>query len=154
MTEMERIRDFLAQPRLAIVGVSREPLDFSRRLLREFRQAGYDAVAVNPEADELDTQPCFHSVQEIRPPVDTVLLMTSPAVADTVVQDCAHAGVKRVWLYRAAGQGAVTTTAVRFCEANGISVIPGECPLMFMPGAAWFHRFHGLVRKITRSYPT
>ena len=49
MTDIERIRDFLAQPRLAIVGVSREPLDFSRRLLREFRQAGYDTVAVNPE---------------------------------------------------------------------------------------------------------
>jgi hypothetical protein len=55
--------------------------------------------------------------------------------------------------YRAAGRGAVTADAVSFCESSGMSVIPGECPLMFLPGGAWIHRFHGLVKKITRSYP-
>jgi hypothetical protein len=38
MTVMERIQDFLGQKRFAIVGVSRRPKDFSRVLLREFRQ--------------------------------------------------------------------------------------------------------------------
>jgi len=32
-------------------------------------------------------------------------------------------------------------------------VVPGFCPLMFFPDTAWFHRLHGLVMKITGSYP-
>lgn len=153
MTVMERIRDFLAQPRFAIVGVSRQPKDFSRALFCEFRDRGYEAVPVNPEADEIDGQPCFHSIFDVNPPIDSVLLMTSPAVTEAVVHDCAAAGVKRVWMYRAGGQGAVTADAVKLCESNGISVIPGECPFMFLPGGAWFHRAHGLLKKITGSYP-
>jgi hypothetical protein len=56
-------------------------------------------------------------------------------------------------MYRAVGRGAVSPEAVSFCEANGMSVVAGQCPLMFLPGAAWFHRFHGLVKKIAGSYP-
>jgi predicted CoA-binding protein len=153
MTVMERIQDFLGQKRFAIVGVSLRPLDFSRALFREFRERGYDPVPVNPAAQEIDGRTCYPRLQEIQPPVDAVLLMTSPAVTDAVVRDCAEAGIKRVWMYRAAGRGAVTGEAVEFCEAHGMSVIPGECPFMFLPGSGWFHRFHGLAKKITRTYP-
>jgi hypothetical protein len=153
MVEMARIREFLGQKRLAIVGVSHQPKDFSRTLFREFRDRGYDAVPVNPAAREIDGQACFARVQEIQPPVTAVLLMTSPAVTETVVKDCAEAGIPRVWMYRAGGAGAVSAQAVGFCESNGISVIPGECPFMFLPEGAWFHRFHGWVWKITGKYP-
>lgn len=153
MSIMERIQEFLGQKRFAIVGVSQSPKDFSRALFREFRERGYDPVPVNPAAREIEGQPCFSRLQEIQPPVEGVLLMTSPAVTDAVVHDCAEAGIKRVWMYRAGGHGAVTADAVHFCESSGISVIPGECPLMFLPGGAWFHRFHGLVKKIARTYP-
>ena len=153
MTVIERIQDFLGQKRLAIVGVSRQPKDFSRAVLREFREKGYDAVPVNPAAREMDGQPCFARLQEIQPPVGGVLCMTPPALTDKVVRDCAEAGVARVWMYRAIGQGAVSADAVKFCEANGISVIAGECPMMFLPGGSWFHRFHGLLKKIAGSYP-
>ena len=151
---MERIKAFLNQKRFAIVGVSQNPKDFSRAVFREFRDRGYDPVPVHPAAAEIEGRPCFPRVQEIQPPVDGVLLMTSPAVTDTVVHDCAEAGIKQVWMYRAAGRGAVTADAVQFCESNGMSVIRGECPFMFLPGGAWFHRLHGLVRKIAGSYPT
>src|SRR5256885_15710176 len=105
MTVMERIQDFLGQKRFAIVGVSQSPKDFSRALFREFRERGYDPVPVNPAAREIEGQPCFPCLQEIQPPVDAVLLMTSPAVTDTVVRDCAEAGIKLVWMYRAGGRG-------------------------------------------------
>jgi uncharacterized protein len=148
MTVIERIRDFLAQPRFAILGVSRQPRDFSRSLFREFCNRGYDAVPVNPEADEIDGRACFHHLKDVQPPVENVLLMTSPAVTDAVIKDCAESGVKRVWFYRAGGRGAVTAEAVRFCELNGISVIPGACPFMFLPGAAWYHRLHRLFHRL------
>jgi uncharacterized protein len=155
MNTLERIQDFLGQKRLAIVGVSRKPQDFSRALFREFQKRGYDVVPVNPVVREIEGRPCFASVRDIQPPVSTVLLMTPPAVTEAVARDCADAGVQRVWMYRAGGSGgAVSAMAVEFCESKGMAVIPGECPLMFLANSAWFHRFHGWVKKITGSYPS
>jgi predicted CoA-binding protein len=153
MQEMARIQEFLGQKRLAIVGVSQQSKDFSRTLYREFRSRGYDVVPVNPGAAEIEGQRCYGRVQEIQPPVAAALLMTSPGVTGEVVRDCAAAGVKHVWMYRAGGTGAVNQEAVGFCQAEGMAVIPGECPLMFLPDGAWFHRFHGWVKKIAGSYP-
>ena len=87
MTRMESIQGFLGQKRFAVVGVSRQPQDFSRLLFREFLNRGYDTVPVNPEAAELDGRVCFARLNDVQPPVDTVLLMTTPAVTDTVRMD-------------------------------------------------------------------
>lgn len=153
MTLLAHIQEFLRQDRLAMVGVSTQPRDFSRILFREFQSRGYDVVPVNPAAQEIEGRPCFRSVQDVRPPVANVLLMTSPAVTDRVARDCAESGVQRVWMYRASGAGAVSNEAVQFCESHGITVIPGECPLMFLRDTTWFHRLHGFVKRITGSYP-
>jgi predicted CoA-binding protein len=150
---MERIQDFLAHKRFAFIGVSRQPKDFSRALFREFRARGYAPVPVHPEAAEIDGLSCFARLQDVQPPVDSVLLITSPGATDGLVQECASAGIERIWLYRGTGQGAVTPSAVTFCEANGISVIPGECPFMFFDGTPLVHRVHGLARKILGAYP-
>src|SRR5215831_8363964 len=89
MSSMDAIRDFLAQKRIAVVGVSHDPKDFSRNLLRTLRQRGYDAVAVNPQMNYVEDVPCFAALADITPPVDGALLMTSPAVTGQVVQECA-----------------------------------------------------------------
>jgi len=150
---LNRIRDFLAQTRIAVAGVSRDPKDFSRLLFRELRARGYDVVPLNPEAAEIDGVRCYAHVREIDPPVSSVLIMTSPAVTGTVVDECLEAGVKRVWMFRAVGRGAVTPEAVARCQARGVDVIPGECPMMFLKKTGWFHRLHGMVRKLTGRYP-
>ena len=150
---MQAIQDFLALRRFAVAGVSHDPRDFSRTLFREFLTRGYDAVPVNPAAKEIEGRPAFAHMQDISPPVEAALLMTPPSVTDAVVRDCYAAGVKQVWMYRATGRGSVTDEAVAFCESNGISVIPGECPFMFLPGVSWFHRCHGAIRKMRGSYP-
>ena len=148
MSNIRQIREFLGQRRLAMVGVSRAPQEFSRGIFRELRRRGYDVAPVNPETSEIDGQRCFAYLHDVEPPVDTALLMTPPAATNRVVEDCAAAGITRVWMYRASGE------AIRFCEANGISVIAGECPLMFLPEAAWFHRFHGWLRRVAGAYPS
>ena len=153
MTEIKEIRDFLGRKRFAMVGVSKQPKDFSRLLFREFREKGYDPVPVNPGTHEMEGQTCFARVQDVTPPVDAVLLMTSPQVSEQVVRDCAESGVKQIWMYRGSGSGAVSAAAVEFCRSHGMAVIPGECPLMFLPNAGWLHRFHGFVKKITGTYP-
>jgi len=153
MSALQRISDFLASRRIAIVGVSSRPKDFSRGLLREFQRRGYEVVAVNPNAGAIEGVQCVPRLQDARPPVDGALLMTSPAVTDDVVRDCLEAGVKRVWMYRGAGPGAVNWKAVEFCEVNGISVVAGYCPYMFWGDCGFVHRFHGFLLKRFGRHP-
>jgi predicted CoA-binding protein len=150
---LETIEDFLAQKRIAMAGISRDPASFSAKLFEELCRRGYDVVPLNPNTAEVQGRRCFARIQDVQPPVEAVLLMTSPEATETVVNDCAEAGIQRVWMYRAGGRGAVSRQAVQFCRERGIQVVPGECPFMFLPDTARFHRFHGFVRKITGRYP-
>ena len=152
ISPLEVIEDFLAQKRIAMIGISRDPRHFSVMLFKELRKRGYDIVPVNPKVSELMGQRCFARVQEIQPPVDAALLMTNPDATEAVVSDCAAAGIRRVWMYRAGGKGAVSERAVTFCHEHGIKVVPGECPYMFLPSAG-IHWFHGFIRKITGRFP-
>jgi len=148
-----RANEFLAQRRIALVGVSHRPADMSRTLFRELRARGYDVVPVNPEVQSVDGVPCMHRLQDIRPPVDGALLMTPPAATEHVVRDCAEAGVPRVWMHRGAGQGAVSPQAASFCRDHGIAVVEGACPYMFLPRAAFFHRGHGFFLRLFGRHP-
>src|SRR5512133_3394884 len=103
MTTIQSITDFLGVKRLAIVGVSRNPKDFTRTLFRELRQRGYDVTPVSPHLTEVDGVPSVPRVQDISPPVEGALLMTNASVSGQVVRECADAGISRVWLYRATG---------------------------------------------------
>jgi uncharacterized protein len=147
------IEDVLAQKRIAMVGVSRRPKDFSAMLFDELCRHGYEVLPVNPNLGEFKGRSCYPRVQEIQPVPDVALLMTSPEVTTAVVRDCAEAGIKRVWMYRAGGAGAVSAEALEFCRAHGIEVVPGECPFMFLAPVHGVHRFHRMIAKMLGHYP-
>jgi len=142
------IDEFLACRRIAVVGVSRNPRDYSTLLFREFVKLGYDAVPVNPHAPELERRACFPRVQDIQPPVEAALLLTTPEATAQVIDGCAQAGVRLIWMRRAADAG-----VMEFCAVRRLRVIAGHCPFMFLRGAAWFHRLHGWVLKRAGAYP-
>jgi predicted CoA-binding protein len=137
---IDLIQEFLACRRVAVVGVSHEPKDFSRMLYRAFRDREYDVVPVNPNAHEMEGAPCFARVQDVAPRVEAALLMTSPAVSEQVVKDCVAAGVTRIWMYRR------SLGAEAWCAEQGVTAIAGECPMMFLPRAGWVHRVHRWFR--------
>jgi uncharacterized protein len=152
-TTLAEIGEFLAQQRIAFVGLSRNPNELSRALFHDMEQRGYDVVPVNPATEELEGKKCFARLQDVTPPVDAALLMTSSKMTDQLVRDCAEAGIRRVWMFRGGGQGAVSQQAVAFCKANGMRLVEGHCPFMFLPDEPWIHRAHGLLMKLTRQYP-
>jgi predicted CoA-binding protein len=133
------------------VGLSRNPRDFSHAVFRELSGLGYDLVPVNPVVKELEQKRCFASVQEIVPPVEGALLMTSPTETEQAVRDCAMAGIRRVWMHRGAGQGAVSQSTVDFCRENNIRLVEGYCPLTFLRHEAY--RAHGFMLKLVGHYP-
>jgi predicted CoA-binding protein len=152
-TTMKQVNDFLALKRIAMVGVSHNPREFSYALWQELRQRRYQAIPVNPKAKELDGQACYARVQEIKPAVEGVLIMTRSSVTPQIVQDCAEAGVKHVWMYGGAAPGAVNKAALALCEAKGMDVVAGYCPYMFLPGTPFFHAPHRWLKRLNGSYP-
>ena len=125
-TSLESIEDFLAQKRIAIVGMSREAKSMSEAVFKELSKRGYDVVPVNPNVQEVMGRKCFARVQDIQPPVEAALLMTSPAVTEAAVKDCVECGIKRIWMHRGVGQGSVSEKAIEVCRERGIRVVPGN----------------------------
>jgi len=154
MASKQAIDSFLSCRRIAVVGVSRDPRDFSRAVLRAFVERGYDAVPVNSAGGEVEGRHAAARVGEVQPPPEAALLMTPPAATAQVVRECAEAGVKRVWMHRGAGRGAVSPEAVAFCRERGIEVVDGECPFMFLPGTGWFHGAHRLFKRLGGRLPS
>ena len=84
------IDDFLAQKRIAVVGVSREPggKHGGNVVYQRLRERGYEVFAVNPNADMVEGDPCFHDLASIPGGVDAVVIATTPAVAPSVAREC------------------------------------------------------------------
>jgi len=152
-TILDDIHEFLAQRRIALVGLSRDPKDFSRLLFREMSQRGYDMVPVNPAAGELEGRRCFSRVQDVDPPPQGALIMTAPRETERVVRDCAQAGVQLIWMHRGGGQGAVSKEAADFCRRTGMLLVEGYCPFMFLPATSFLHRAHGFILRLVGAYP-
>lgn len=153
MNSQSEIRDFLAQKRIAMVGVSRNPRETSHVLFKEFLSRGYDMVAVNPNAKKINGWSSFARLEDVTPVPDAVLLMTSTVVVEEILHDW-KSGIRRVWIYGTGGKSKVSAPAISQLRSMGVSVIDGECPFMFLAKSGGVHTFHGFVRKIFRSYPS
>jgi len=147
--------DFLAQRRIAVAGVSRNPEGghSANGIYRRLRERGYEVFAVNPNAGEVEGDPCYHSLAEIPGGVDAVVVSTTPTVAEDVVRDCVDLGISRVWLHRSLGAGSVSDAAIEVGHQHGIPVIAGGCPLMFAPATDPVHRMMRAVLSLTGAVP-
>jgi predicted CoA-binding protein len=162
MTMMELAKAFLAGRRLALVGVSRDPKDFSRMVLRELLKRGYDVVPVSPAlaamgaggdpaAAMVEGRRAVASLAGLQPPVTGALFMTPPGRTAAAVREAIDAGVRRIWLHRGGGPGASSPEALAACRAAGLVPVTGLCPFMALPDAGWFHGLHRMFRREARA---
>ena len=129
----ELANEFLAQERIAVVGVSRTRQDAANLIYKKLRDTEHKVFAVNPNATEVEGDVCYPNLQSIPGGVDGVVVVTKPVLTEQIVQDCAAAKVPRVWMHdNTFGAGSVSDTAVQFCRDNDIAVIDGGCPMMFL----------------------
>ncbi len=144
ITLRDAAADFLAQERIAVAGVSRDASQPANLIYRRLRDAGHTVFAVNPHADEVEGDRCFHTVAELPAGIDGMVIATPADQSAAVVEACAAAAIPRVWLHRGLGPGSLTDEAVAAAERSGLSVIPGGCPNMFGETSDAGHR--GMLR--------
>jgi predicted CoA-binding protein len=149
MDAVQHAQRFLSLRRVALVGLSRNPHDFSHALLRALAGRGQDVVPVNPAAgtEELAGRRVFPRLAAVSPPVEGALLLVPPAQADAVAAEAIAAGVRHLWFHRGVGAGAASPEALARCAAAGVEVVAGLCPFMVLPDESWPHRVHGWMRR-------
>jgi uncharacterized protein len=134
------VQDFLAQKKIAIVGVSDKRDTGCNLAYKKLKENGYQVFAVNPRITTYEGAPCYSDLKSIPEKPDAVFILTSPKVTEQVVQQCVDLGIKHIWMHcmmgtkpgLAASMTSVSQSAVEMCKANGISVIPGSCPNQFL----------------------
>ena len=155
MNVKEAATEFLAKKRVAVTGVSRSPQSHGSNVVyRRLRERRYDVFAVNPNAEHVEGDPCYHDLKSIPGGVDAVVIATRPQLAEATMRECADLGIKHVWMHRAFGRGSVSEAAAAWGREHGIRVIEGGCPLMFEPTADPGHKFMRFVSTLTGKAPT
>ncbi len=150
----EAASEFLALKRIAVTGVSRQPKSHGGNIVYlRLRQRGYEVFPVNPNADQVEGDACFHDLKSIPGGVDAVVIGTRPEVAKDTVRECAELGIKHVWMHRGPGAGSVSDAATEYGRQHGITVIDGGCPLMFEPTADFGHKAMRFVFTMTGKVP-
>jgi predicted CoA-binding protein len=150
----EAASEFLASKRVAVTGVSRHPKEHGSNVVyKRLRERGYEVFAVNPNADEVEGDRCYHDLRSIPGGVDAVVIATRPEVADETMRECAQLGIQHVWMHRGPGSGSVSETAADYGREQGIEVIDGGCPCMFGPTADFGHKAMRVIFTMSGNVP-
>jgi uncharacterized protein len=150
----EAASEFLANKRVAVTGVSRQPKNHGSNIVyQRLRERGYEVFAVNPNADEVEGDPCYHDLRSIPGGVDAVVIATKPEIAEDTMRECAELGIEHVWMHRGPGPGSVSEAAADYGRQRGIAVIDGGCPCMFNPTADLGHKAMRVIFTLSGNVP-
>jgi predicted CoA-binding protein len=150
----EAASEFLANKRVAVTGVSRQPKNHGSNVVyQRLRQRGYEVFAVNPNVDEVEGDPCYPELRSIPGGVDAVVIATKPERAEGTMRECADLGIKHVWMHRGPGAGSVSQAAADYGRQRGIAVIDGGCPCMFNPTADLGHKVMRIMFTLNGNVP-
>jgi predicted CoA-binding protein len=147
-TSRRSVDEFLAQPALALVGVSRSGKHFGNAALGDLLDKGYQIYPLHPAMDTVGGVKCYHHFHEMPNDVGGVIVVVPPPEAVSVVRDAAAAGIRRVWLQ----QGAESPYVLGVCHDLGLEVISGECILMFAKPTG-VHKAHRWIAGLLHQLP-
>jgi acetate---CoA ligase (ADP-forming) len=92
------LRPFFRPASVAVVGVSRKPLNLGRRVFRALIEGKFQGPVypINPRTAEIDGQRAYASVAELPEPVDLAVIAVPQGSVLATIDDCARRGVRAV----------------------------------------------------------
>lgn len=129
MTRDERIQQFLTAPAFGVAGASADRSKYGNKVLRCYVQKGRRVIPVHPKEKVIEGIACVPGVAALPDEVQSLSVITPPAVTERVVEDAIARGIRNVWMQ----PGAESPAAVARCEEAGINVIAdGSCVLVVL----------------------
>jgi predicted CoA-binding protein len=115
------MEEILEKRSFAVAGVSREREKFGYKVYRALKTAGYTVYAINPNADTIDTDPCYPSLDNVPGPVDCLVTVTPPEVTEEIVRVAGHLRIPYLWMQ----PGSESTAAFNLARANSMQIVSG-----------------------------
>ena len=129
MTIEKQIEQFLASPVFAVVGASTNRNKYGNKVLRCYQQNGRPVIPVHPGEAQIEGVDCVASIADLPTEVESLSVITPPAITEKIVEQAAAKGIKNIWMQ----PGAESPVAVQYCKEQGINVIAdGSCLLVVL----------------------
>ena len=100
--------------------------------MERLREHGHQPLPVNPAYDEILGMECFHRIDEVPTPIDTVTVYLAKQRSDPLIDAITNSGARRIIL----NPGAENDKLARAAGAKGIEIVEG-CTLVML-GAGTF----------------
>ncbi len=110
---------------IAVVGCSKDPEKYSNIVARFLQDAGYRIVPVNPTADEILGEKCYHSLLDIPEKVDMVDVFRPSTEAMGIAEQAVKIRAMALWLQ----EGIVNEDAKKYAESRGMAFIQDRCTM-------------------------
>ncbi len=125
MTDDPRLREILSSSRrIAVVGMSKDPLKDAHTVPKYLLERGYDVVPVNPTATEILGQKAYPNLSSVPGHIDVVDVFRPSADVPAIVDEAIKDGrAKVIWTQL----GIRHEEAARKAEAAGLTVVQSRC---------------------------
>ena len=97
-------------------------------MLRALMRAGYAPIPINPHEAEIEGRRAYPDLQSA-PTIESLAIITPPAVTEILVKDAIAAGVHNLWMQPGAESAAAIDQAT---EAGLMVVAGGPCLLVVL----------------------
>jgi predicted CoA-binding protein len=124
-----KIETFLSASAFGVAGASTNRDKYGNKVLRCYMQNGKTAIPINPRASTIEGIETAASVEELPDGIDSLSIITPPAITLRVVEQAIDKGISNLWMQ----PGAENDEAVRLGEEAGLNIIAdGSCILVVM----------------------
>jgi uncharacterized protein len=123
----------LNQNRFAVVGVSRDPEKYGYKVFKSLKAAGRTAFAVNPNADQIDGDPCYPTLDNIPGEVDVLVAVTPPDITNEILPLAGRLQIPFCWMQ----PGSFNEASINLARAHAMQVVAdGSCIMVVAARAA------------------
>jgi len=123
MTAADCLRILQTYRRIAMVGLSANPMRPSHFAAIYMLSKGYDIIPVNPSEQRILGRVCYRSVRDVPGPVEIVDIFRERSAVPLVVEDAIAVGAKVVWMQL----GIIHEEAAERARQAGIEVVMDRC---------------------------
>ena len=143
------IEKFFSSPAFAVIGVSGNQKKFGASVYRAMKNAEHAVYPVNPHLTSIGGDKCYSSILEVPDTVKSAIIVIPPRATEQVIADCVQKGIRALWMQ----PGSESARAIDEAEINGITVVTGQCLLMFLEPVTSAHAMHRWFNKFIGAYP-
>ncbi|MFK8112876.1 MAG: CoA-binding protein [Rubripirellula sp.] len=126
---MPDIEQFLAATTFGVAGASSNREKYGNKVLRSYLQNDRTAIPIHPTETMVEEQQAYPDLASA-PAIESLSIITPPAVTEKIVAQAIEAGVKHVWMQ----PGAESETAIEAARGAGMTVIAGGPCLLVVLG--------------------